>query len=725
MALSFKELKEFTVQQLARLKKEYEPLKGQRLGMDQINKMNTMLSKYSTDMLMKLANADIPFLATAAKSIAVMKRGKKWSDFKTKLDMSEADELQCEACWTGYKQVGFKKSSRTGKRVPNCVPESVVKEMFGEVNDLRGSFTDAQMERMKQEWKNKPASAMTQGVKQMIMNLDAPTRAALENAKINHISKFAGSTFEQKEEVDPSCKICEGEACECSQGEDFTEASKYLRYSDLLIQKGRMQSAGDKQGEKRTDIEIEKEKKKLGITDEFVPEADLSKSQVKMVHKKADDMPKKDFIKRYGKDGDSVRYATATNMVKKQLGIEEEEFVPEQNKGDNMNEAAYKDKFNAAMKDFGINSLDDLKSDADKKKFFKHVDGMHTAKNEELEEGLTPAQKKLPAGLQKAIAKKQGDKEEGAMKRGDNLDTFKPKPKSEEMKEMGTMNAQYEMMKKEMMKKVEMMKAEKDPEQMEMMKKEMMKEMENMPEMMKQEMMKKMEMAMKEGFSSDAQRKAAFASGYKEKGKDKKEMMKMNAMRMPIKSMYSRVGKTGDDDMSPVNNMKLNAMIKDPHKSKEDKPMKDMNAMYMKSDVRADIKNNGGADMAKVKDAPKMQTAMKKINAMYKTEKYLDEKEGSIQNTVAQMFQAENRLVEVQDKNLEKMISDYLKKGGTISKLPPALAKGMKPSEMKPHKIGDKGVIKSMYKMKEVREFVDTYNKHFLVNFKAEELLER
>jgi hypothetical protein len=25
--------------------------------------------------------------------------------------------------------------------------------------------------------------------------------------------------------------------------------------------------------------------------------------------------------------------------------------------------------------------------------------------------------------------------------------------------------------------------------------------------------------------------------------------------------------------------------------------------------------------------------------------------------------------------------------------------------------------------MKEVREFVDTYNKHFLVNFKAEELI--
>ena len=55
--------------------------------------------------------------------------------------------------------------------------------------------------------------------------------------------------------------------------EELEEASKYLRYSDLLLQKGRMKSAGDKQGEKRTDIEIEKEKKKMGITDEYLPEA--------------------------------------------------------------------------------------------------------------------------------------------------------------------------------------------------------------------------------------------------------------------------------------------------------------------------------------------------------------------------------------------------------------------------------------------------------------------
>ena len=56
---------------------------------------------------------------------------------------------------------------------------------------------------------------------------------------------------------------------------------------------------------------------------EEVQEADLSKTQIKMVHDKADELPKQDFIKRYGKDGDSVRYATATNIVKKKLGIED------------------------------------------------------------------------------------------------------------------------------------------------------------------------------------------------------------------------------------------------------------------------------------------------------------------------------------------------------------------------------------------------------------------
>ena len=58
---------------------------------------------------------------------------------------------------------------------------------------------------------------------------------------------------------------------------------------------------------------------------DYVPEADLTKSQIKKVHDKADELPKDSFRDRYGKkQGDSVRYAVATNMVKKKLGIKED-----------------------------------------------------------------------------------------------------------------------------------------------------------------------------------------------------------------------------------------------------------------------------------------------------------------------------------------------------------------------------------------------------------------
>ena len=63
-----------------------------------------------------------------------------------------------------------------------------------------------------------------------------------------------------------------------------------------------------------------KDKEKKEVKKE---EADLTKKQIKMVHKVADDLPKKSFRDRYGKEkGDSVRYGTATNMVKKKMKVE-------------------------------------------------------------------------------------------------------------------------------------------------------------------------------------------------------------------------------------------------------------------------------------------------------------------------------------------------------------------------------------------------------------------
>ena len=273
----------------------------------------------------------------------------------------------------------------------------------------------------------------------------------------------------------------------------------------------------------------------------------------------------------------------------------------------------YKDKFKAQMKKAGINSLDDLKTDAEKKAFFKAVDKSHDAKNEELlafaEEAINEFKLK-DSDVEKL---KQGVKQMPPIK-GAKLG------KPQKVKAVGEEEEVEEMMKKEMM---------------------------------------------------------------------------MKAM------------KTGEADAEPNAEM-LNAMVKDPHKSKEDKPMKDMNAMYMKSDVRADVKNNGGADMAKVKDAPKMQTAMKKINAMYKTEKYLQTKDGSINDAVAQMKMNEMKTVTVRIKEFSQMVETYLARGGVKQFINPEIVES-----------------KQVLPLKEVRAFIDTYNRHFLTNYKAEEFIIR
>jgi hypothetical protein len=538
-------------------------------------------------------------------------------------------------------------------------------------------------------------------------------------------------------------------------------------------------------------------------------EADLTKRQVKMVHKAADKLDKKDFMKRYGKDGDSVRYATATNMVKKKLGIDEQralsspevaatlrQFIAQrpfidnkkdyeelmrlaakdmgmfnarlnrmndqtkekvksalqrkgltshltnekEPKGDKpMQEQSYKDKFNATMKDFGIKSLGDLKSDEEKKKFFKAVDAKHDAKDEmkkmnamkhnmkseamntAMDGGTSmpdmnlKAMKKMNAMKMSEPMKKMDDKETenpkkdadmskvkdkqvmlkammkkeqevpaepmGKLKTGEKMKneeaepltrptmSLKDKMKINAMKmpikSMKHMNAGYhegmhEMMKKEMMKE---------------MKHEMMKEMGHMPEMMKKEMMKEMKHSM------EMKMKSEMSHG-------KMEMMK--AERDPAKA-----------------EMMKQEMMKEMMKEMKHEMMKKMKEM--------------------MKEYGSMNAMKKPMNAMMKKEesnKYLDTKVGSIQDIARQMFEKEHQLVEVKHNDIEKMITDYLKKGGTITKLPPALAKGMKPSDMQKYKVGDKGVIKSM-KMKEVRDFVDTYNKHFLTNWAAEELIEK
>jgi hypothetical protein len=287
------------------------------------------------------------------------------------------------------------------------------------------------------------------------------------------------------------------------------------------------------------------------------------------------------------------------------------------------------------------------------------------------------------------------------------------------------------------MKKEMMMKAmKKMPEMSEMMKKEMMKKMNEYGSMnaMKEELtagQKKLPPALQKAIAAKQGKK-------KEETKDADELeekhvpghndttemsvgeiyaqaiTKMNAMRKTRTTEMMNTMKTDEFDMAP-NPEKLTAMIKDPMKSKEENPKRDLNATYMKSDVRADVKNGGGADMSKVQDAPKMMAAMKKINAMYKTEKYHQTKPGSIHDVVAQMQMNEQKSVSIKVNEFAKMVETYLLKGGVIDTS--AVDKEIAEST-------EEGLpLHQELPLNEVREFITTYNNWFSTNHRAEEFI--
>ncbi len=490
------ELNEFTQSQLARLKKEYEPLKGKILSTDQRKKMDSMLNRYSTDMLVKLANTDIPILATSAKAIAVMKRGKKWSDFKTPMDMSEADDLQCEACWSGYKQVGLKKKGN--RMVPNCVPEEVYVELFGEAD-----LSKSQVKMVHKTADKLPKDDFKDRYGKDGDSVRYATATNMVKKKLG-ISEFTKRDFKNLERVNDH----DG-AAKAVVDMHGTGAEKMK--IDAIIARNNMRGHITKADQTKRDDIVRKYYHKLkemntgrnDIRGSFT-NAQLSRMKQTWAKKSISDLTKsvKDYVMKLDKPTQAAIIAAKINhlsdYVDKNFNMKESKVIGEET----MAEMSYKDKFAKALKDSG-KTLADM-SDDEKKKFFNKVDSMHSAKNEEVE-------------LQEM---------------------------QYEMK--------YEMMKKEMMKKMEMMKAETDPEKLEMMKKEMMKEMDKMPEMMKKEMMKKMNAAYNMNME-EAEPMTRDTMSLKDK---EINAMKMNAMKMPIRAMYKNMDPEKKDEMKKMNAMK-------------------------------------------------------------------------------------------------------------------------------------------------------------------------
>ena len=76
----FEPLEEFTKSQIARLKKEYEDLRGKETSVnpEKFAKLRKMMDRFQKPNLLALAKADIPILSSAAKAKLVIKFGMKW-----------------------------------------------------------------------------------------------------------------------------------------------------------------------------------------------------------------------------------------------------------------------------------------------------------------------------------------------------------------------------------------------------------------------------------------------------------------------------------------------------------------------------------------------------------------------------------------------------------------------------------------------------------------------
>ena len=435
---------------------------------------------------------------------------------------------------------------------------------------------------------------------------------------------------------------------------------------------------------------------------EEVQEADLTKTQIKMVHDKADELPKDDFIKRYGKDGDSVRYATATNIVKKKLGIEEEitedtspevanvlkkyvtahplrwssrqgvknrkdfetlqalalkdmtafrskfndmkakpgednyqqaavrdalakaglsKHLTDENKieGEEIMSESYKDKFNAQMKKAGIDSLDDLKTDAEKKAFFKAVDKSHTADHEEVKEdrGFSSSQIKQAYGVLNDPRYKQGNYS-GAVAAIEKI----------------------------------------------------AKGLSNHPDV---------------------------ANALKRANESTNEMFSTRSLGLKDASKRSRAKarKSTDDKLKDWGPVKQMPPLKG---AKLGKPVK---AGYSEEHDCEHEHPGVSHESWKSKEKKEMKQESKK---------YHETKPGSIQDTIAKMYVNESKNVTVRVKELSAMIETYLNKGGVSHSLSPAIAEKE---------------ISGVLPLQAVREFIGTYNKHFSTNYAAEEFIVR
>jgi len=371
----YQDIAEFTSGMIKRLQKAYSTV-PKTISPEQAKALSKHLDRFDLVSLKQLAKAKIPFVTTLARNKVYKKTGKfevkEEVEYPHKMyDPKSGKEVEAK---TPEDHEKYAKMGYTHDKPKEEVKDTEKKESENKDNTIASLKDQIQMLKTKLEnEKNKAIKpepnpdtgevpltvgvaykhfkdkkekevkedvsekAMTdrekriQRAKDMIKYYDAQKKAALKGKNKDLAKKMLKNDINEATVVSdisgisiPALKretakfnikvarVTPGGPMGAEYEVTFTGAEK-----DLIAYAKEHFAFDDKPGT------FQQLKKHLNM--DYVPEADLSKKQIKMVHKVADDLPKKDFKDRYGKEkGDAVRFGTATNMVKKKLGMKED-----------------------------------------------------------------------------------------------------------------------------------------------------------------------------------------------------------------------------------------------------------------------------------------------------------------------------------------------------------------------------------------------------------------
>ena len=242
---------EFTDAHIGKLKKAYATLKGKRLSLDNNKKLTMIVNKMTKDQLVKVMNADIPFLSTSAMSTLVIKH---------KLKYPEIDKLRVK------EEIGEEEETEEAYKLPRQLKNPkkevmVSKDKYGTIvidktdwpkYKAKGWTLAEELELTETSWK--------------IIYKTYPLHHHGEKSRVVK-AKDKDDAKSQFRRTSPDTKIINivKEEVELDEG-------KYSQYSSLLVQKGKLIGKGfipQSMTVKRIDKEIEKEKKKLGIKEDL------------------------------------------------------------------------------------------------------------------------------------------------------------------------------------------------------------------------------------------------------------------------------------------------------------------------------------------------------------------------------------------------------------------------------------------------------------------------